>query len=253
MVRRNKKGKTRALIAVLVIIIASISAWIYWNRHRPHFVRYPQFGIELPTNFAIHGIDVSKYQKEIDWEEVKRMKVKNIQINFAFMKATEGLNNVDSYFKRNWNKAQQAEMTRGAYHYFLATKSGKAQAKNFVNVVELEKGDLPPVVDIEQTYGVEPEQLRMRLKEFLDTLEEYYGLTPILYTNVDFYNYYLKGQFDHYPLWVAHYFQKKRPRISRAWHFWQHSEAGNVSGIEEKVDFNVFNGDSTDFRSLLLQ
>lgn len=251
MTRRKKKGSAGSLM--VVIVIAVIAGWLYWNRTRPHFVRYPQFGIEMPISFAIHGIDVSRYQKNIDWDEVKRMKVDNIQINFAFMKATEGLNDVDSHFKRNWKKAQQAELVRGAYHYFLATKSGKAQAKNFIKVVELEKGDLPPVIDIEQTYGVAPEILRAKVKEFLDTVEEYYGLTPILYTNVDFYKYYLKGEFDRYPLWVAHYLQKNRPRISREWLFWQHSESGNVSGIEEKVDFNVFNGDSTDLRKLLMQ
>ena len=59
--------------------------------------------------------------------------------------------------------------------------------------------------------------------------------------------------FDDYPLWVAHYLRPSEPRINRDWHFWQHSERGRVNGISGKVDFNVFNGDSTDFAKLLMK
>jgi lysozyme len=53
-------------------------------------------------------------------------------------------------------------------------------------------------------------------------------------------------------LWAAHYYEYNQPRISRDWSFWQHSEAGRVNGIISKVDFNVFNGDSTAFIDLLI-
>jgi lysozyme len=118
--------------------------------------------------------------------------------------------------------------------------------------VELQPGDLPPVLDIEQTYGIAPEKLRERAKEWLQTVQDYYHVQPIIYTNVDFYKQILKDDFDAYPLWVAHYLQKERPSIYRAWAFWQHSESGRVDGILTKVDFDVFNGDSTEFRRLLI-
>jgi lysozyme len=51
---------------------------------------------------------------------------------------------------------------------------------------------------------------------------------------------------------VAHYVNKGKPRIFRDWHFWQYSETGRVNGILSKVDFNVFNGDSVEFRELLI-
>lgn len=251
--RKNKRTNAKSLFSLLVVACICIAAWWFYNRELPHFIRYEEFGIEIPSNFAIHGIDVSRYQHYIDWDEVKAMQVDKVQINFAFIKATEGLGNVDRYFSRNWTKAQEANMIRGAYHFFLATKSGKAQALNFINVVELEKGDLPPVLDVEQTYGVPAEKLRKNVKEFLETVELYYGVKPIIYTNVDFYNHYLKGDFDKYRLWVAHYLQKDRPRITREWLFWQHSEQGRVNGILTRVDFNVFNGDSTDFSNLLME
>ena len=235
-------------------ILTMLGFWGYgwWLERRAHFVRYQAFGIEIPNNYSIHGIDVSKYQEVIDWDNVKAMNVEGIQIRFAFIKATEGNGNRDRYFKRNWKNSRDAGLPRGAYHFFIATKSGKTQAENFIKSVELQPGDLPPVLDVEQTYGVPVKKLRQRVKEFLDAVENYYGVRPIIYTNVDFYDQVLKDEFDEYPLWVAHYLQKERPRIVRNWHFWQYSEEGHVNGIYYKVDFNAFNGDSTAFKNLLI-
>jgi len=232
-----------------------VCLWAYewWVSRRAAYVRYNQFGIDIPSDFSVHGIDVSKYQHVIDWTSVKAMSVEDIRISFAFIKATEGNINEDKYFKRNWKKAKLARLTRGAYHFFLPTKSGKTQAENFISSVDLEPGDLPPVLDVEQTYGVSSVKLRQRVKVWLDTVEDYYGVKPIIYTNVDFYKQHLDEDFDDYPLWVAHYIKKGKPRIYRDWHFWQYSETGRVNGIISKVDFNVFNGDSLAFKTLLLK
>ncbi len=254
----NKRKKNIAWKVILfslagaVLIMLGFVGYDWWMDRRAHFIRYAAFGIDIPSNYSIHGIDVSKYQSIIDWGSVKDMKVGNVQLSFAFIKATEGLGNEDAFFRRNWKKAKEAGVARGAYHFFLATKSGKAQAENFINSVELEPGDLPPVLDIEQTYGIAPDKLRERAKEWLQTIQETYHIVPIIYTNVDFYKQYLKDDFDSYPLWVAHYLQKERPSIYRAWEFWQHSEGGRVDGILTKVDFDVFNGDSSEFRKLLI-
>lgn len=239
-------------LTAAVLIMFCFVAYDWWQERRSHFIRYPEFGIEIPTNYSIHGIDVSKYQDVIDWSSVKDMKVGSVQMSFAFIKATEGLGNEDAYFQRNWKKTKDAGLARGAYHFFLATKSGKAQAENFINSVELMPGDMPPVLDIEQTYGVSPEKLRARAKEWLQTIQDHYHVMPIIYTNVDFYKQYLKDDFDGYPLWIAHYLQRERPSIYRDWAFWQHSEAGRVNGILTRVDFDVFNGDSAEFRKLLI-
>jgi len=137
-----------------IILVAFVAVGYVWYRYmrieQSRFVHYPKFGIPLPSGFTIHGIDVSKYQSYIDWPSVKRMKVDNVKIGFAFIKATEGLGNVDRQFRRNWSKAGDAKMPRGAYHFFLPTKSGKAQAQNFISTVKLKTGNLPTVLDIEQ-------------------------------------------------------------------------------------------------------
>jgi lysozyme len=257
MVRRKKKNTAWKLLLV-VCLLASLSVgafygYEYWRLRQAHFVKYPEFGIPIPTDYTVHGIDVSRYQDLIDWDEVQQMKVGNVQIQFAFIKATEGLNNADSRFRRNWKKCRDAGLIRGAYHFFIPGKSGRQQAEMFISYAELEKGDLPPVLDIEQTYGYPADKMVESLQTWLDVVEEYYKVKPIIYTNIDFYNKYLAGKFDSYPLWIAHYLQPDKPRIGRDWWFWQHNESGRVNGILSKVDFNVFNGDSAAFAEILMK
>ena len=253
MSTRQRKRFIRWIISVIVAAGVVVAAWLSykWLKYeKAKFTRYPEFGIEIPIEYGIHGIDVSKYQDIIAWEEVRKMKVAHIQLGFAFIKATEGVGNTDPHFRRNWKKAKSNDIVRGAYHFFIATKDGKTQAEHFIKKVELETGDLPPVLDVEQRYGASKSQLQREVKEWLETIENYYHVRPIIYTNVDFYNQNLGSAFDEYPLWAAHYYQQQQPRIGRDWIFWQHSDQGNVNGITSKVDFNVFNGDSVEFRNL---
>lgn len=254
--RRKKSNKTGNIVLLLLLILIGVlviySAIDWWKSRQSMFTKYDAFGIFIPRNYQIHGIDVSKYQEYIDWDGVCQMKIDDIKLGFAFIKATEGVDKKDPFFNRNWKRSKMAGITRGAYHFFNANKSGKEQAQNFIEQVSLETGDLPPVLDIEQTNGVNDALLKKRLKEFLLTLEAYYDVQPIIYTNVSFYNHHLGDDFADYPLWVAHYLQQEKPRIYRDWHFWQHSETGRVNGIRSKVDFNVFYGDSLDFKNFLL-
>lgn len=252
---RQKKKIRFIVVSSAALVVLALSAWVALRMSRgrsARFVRYPEFGIIMPENYSIHGIDVSKYQERVSWEEVQAMQVKQIKLGFAFIKATEGIGNTDPQFKRNWKSAKQAGMIRGAYHFFIGSKDGRMQAENFIKQVELEPGDLPPVLDAEQLNGSNPQEFREELKQWLDIVFQYYHIKPIIYTNVDFYNKVMGDTFKDYPLWVAHYYETGQPRISRDWLFWQHSDEGRVNGIFSKVDFNVFNGDSTEFRELLV-
>ena len=252
---KNKKGVIKPIIITIIYLASAVLAvyLITTYVNKPKFMRYPAFGIPVPVNYIIHGIDVSHHQSSINWDEVKNMQDQNLKIGFTFIKATEGLSDVDNTFRRNWFRAYEAKLPRGAYHYFIASKSGKVQAENFIDNVILQKGDLPPVLDIEKTFGISEQELQHRVKDWLTTIEKQYKIKPIIYTNVDFYENYLAGSFDNYPLWVAHYLVQDKPRIKRNWLFWQHNETGRVNGIDAYVDFNVFNGDSTDFKKLLLK
>jgi len=257
---RPKKKKRSVLPYLIAALVVAAGAAVYLvsvlreqsELEKAEAAYYSAFGIDMPLNYSIHGIDVSSYQRTISWPSVKSMQVDDIQMGFTFIKATEGLNDVDRQFVNNWLNAKNAGMVCGAYHFFLATKSGAKQAHNFITTVSLHKGDLPPVLDVEQLYGVPPALMRQRVKECLDSLEHYYKVKPILYSYVEFYNQYLGKDFDDYPLWAAHYLEPEKPRIKRSWLFWQHNDACHVNGIVTPVDCNVFNGDSTDFRGILM-
>ena len=255
--RRKKKSNNKSFI-IVASIVAALGVYIYFAyRHKQaevaaRFALYPDYAIQLPLGYKIHGIDVSSYQGNIYWPAVAAMQDQDVNIRFAFIKATEGLNNIDKQFNRNWQNAKAANITRGAYHYFLATKSGRLQAQNFIRAVHLQAGDLPPVLDIEELYGVRADSMRNRISAWLNTVESTYGVKPIIYTNVSFYKNFLGKEFDGYPLWVAHYFVKEKPGIKDGWQFWQHNAAGKVSGIKTRVDFNVFSGDTTSFQKLLV-
>jgi lysozyme len=257
MLSAKQKRQTRKFVmAGTAAVLLLISGWLLFQKLRyrkAKMTRYPEFGITIPENYAIHGIDVSKYQSMIAWDEVKAMQVKAIRLGFAFIKATEGIGNTDPHFKRNWKRSKDAGIIRGAYHFFIASKDGRMQAENFIDKVNLEPGDMPPVLDAEQLNGSSSAQLKKEMKKWLDIVENHYGVTPVIYTNVDFYKRNLGTEFDRYPLWVAHYYQPQQPRISRGWVFWQHSDEGRVNGIVSKVDFNVFNGDSVEFKNLLIR
>lgn len=257
--KKNYKKRVRHFwkilaLVTLAMLLFSIGRYFFTIQYNKdaYFAHYKEFGIDLPENYQIHGIDVSHHQGKINWPMVKSMESQQIRIGFVFIKATEGLTMVDKNFLYNWIQSGLVGIPQGAYHFFIPGKSGRLQAANYIRNVHLSSGNLPPVADIEQRYGVAPKILRAELQEFLDVLEAHYGVRPIIYTYASFYTDYLSGYFDDYPLWVAHYYEEKQPRINRKWVLWQHSEIAHVYGIKQLVDFNVFSGDSTDFRQLLI-
>jgi len=235
-------------LSLLIVVIYFLSKFL---SPQP-IVFYPGFQIEIPNGFEIHGIDISKYQNIVNWKEVKNMEEKGIKIGFVFIKATEGTSIIDDQFRRNWVKAEEQNIPKGAYHFFIVTRSPKKQADNFIQMVNLKSGDMPPVLDVEKSLGVSVALMQKNVKIWLDEVEKHYGVKPIIYTNIDFYEHFFQTGFEGYPLWIAHYLQPEKPRIERNWIFWQHSEKGRVDGIKAPVDFNVFFGDSTDFNDFLI-
>ncbi|GGE67845.1 lysozyme [Pedobacter psychrotolerans] len=227
--------------------------WVKDWGQDPNYRTYKSFNIKIPKKYTVHGIDVSYYQGKINWQKVKAMKEDEVKVSFAFIKATEGILQVDPYFQRNWREAPKAGIICGAYHFFRPKKSGKAQAKFFLQVVNIEKGDLPPVVDIETLDGVSPLRMRLELSDFLTYVEMKTGVRPIIYTGLKFYEDNLEGKLDEYPLWIAHYYQPKLRLDKSRWKFWQHSDKAKINGIGHVVDFNAFNGDSTLLANMLVK
>ncbi|MCB0643703.1 MAG: glycoside hydrolase family 25 protein [Phaeodactylibacter sp.] len=188
--------------------------------------------------YAIHGVDVSHYQSHIDWQRVVDQ-----DFHFAFIKATEGETFQDTMFARNWDALQAVALKRGAYHFFRPTISATHQAENFADLVALETGDLPPVLDVEVMDGVSKIELINGIRTWLYLTEIKFGIKPIIYTNLKFYYKNLAGHFDDYPIWIARYsFWKPRLADEKEWKFWQYGNRGRIAGINGDVDFNVFNG-----------
>ena len=267
--RKKKKqlhnGWKVAIAGVLLILLSPFyygyilkvgsSAW-FWLRHPgedKNYRTYESYAIKIPKKHSIHGIDVSYYQGKIDWHKVKTMDEDGVKVSFAFIKATEGLLNVDPYFQRNWREAPKAGIKVGAYHFFRPKRAGLWQANFFLQTASFEKGDLPPVVDIESLDGVSPQQMRKELNAFIIQIETKTNVRPIIYSGLKFYQDYLMGYYDDYPFWVAHYHQPKLKLASSSWKFWQHSDKARINGISHVVDFNAFNGDSLAFRKMLIQ
>lgn len=268
---RKKKSKPfpmqwKVAIAGLFLILLSpfyygyvlngfVATWRWikdWGQD-PNYRTYKSFNIKIPKKYTVHGIDVSYYQGKINWSKVKAMKEDEVKVSFAFIKATEGILQVDPYFQRNWREAPKAGIVCGAYHFFRPKKSGRTQAKFFLQVVNIEKGDLPPVVDIETLDGVSPLRMRLELSDFLTYVEMKTGVQPIIYTGLKFYEDNLEGKLDEYPLWIAHYYQPKLKLDKSRWKFWQHSDKAKINGIGHVVDFNAFNGDSTSLSEMLVK
>jgi len=196
--------------------------------------------------FDIKGIDVSHYQKKIDWSVVEEQ-----SIDFVFIKATEGVSYQDSTFRSNWDALAQSDIKRGAYHFFRPRLSVEQQIKNFKQTVKLQAGDLPPVLDVEDIKGVSMTTLIERVGIWLIFIEEHYQVRPIVYTYYNLYQQHLKSAFPNHVFWMAHY-TRQLPVQDGQWLFWQYSNREKVDGISTLVDGNVFVGSPKKLQALCL-
>ena len=187
------------------------------------------------------GFDVSQFQGNINWKEIDSVE-HLVPLQFVFIRATAGNNKVDSKFKENWKNAKEHNFIRGAYHYYRPNENSIEQANNFIKTVKLQKGDFPPVLDIEQLPKNQSiDSLKVGLKRFLKKIDEHYKVKPIIYTGEKYYTSFLKEEFSEYTFWVANY-NFWVEDIKDDWLFWQFSEKASIDGISEKVDLNVYNG-----------
>ncbi len=205
-------------------------------------VTYQGFGVDLP-DYKVRGLDVSQYQSRIDWQALKSMKIKGDSLRFVFIKASEGENFVDKYFAYNWIESYKAGFLRGAYHYYRPDVAPEVQALNFIDNVPKNEKMLPPVLDIEEKGEIDIEILTKNLQIWLNIIQKHYKKTPIIYSNRNFYLYFLKNKFNKYPVWIAQYQHlDEKPLENIQWIFWQHTCEAQANGITAKIDLDVFRG-----------
>ena len=200
----------------------------------------------------IPGIDVSHWQKIIDWKLVKKSGVR-----FAFIKATEFPDKqqklwTDPNFKQNAAGCVENDILFGAYHFFRTHVNSVVQAQDFCGVIKESGFTLPPVVDLEAA-GCRGPRLAEMVSNFLFTVEDILGCKPIIYTSSGFwFSYIFNGYYKNadfaigYPLWIANYGRLFPPPLYpfAGWHFWQYSESGKVPGVITNCDLNFYSGDT---------
>jgi lysozyme len=188
-----------------------------------------------------YGIDVSHYQGNIAWDKVSKIQ-DSFPVSFVFIRATAGSIKVDRKFKKNWQHSKSSGFVRGAYHYYRPNENSLLQADNFIRTVHLKKGDLPPVLDIEDIPRIQSmDNLKVGLRKWLEKIEQHYGVKPIIYSGESFYNEHLYNDFSEYTCWVANY-NYYVENIDNDWSFWQFTDKGSVYGVKEFVDVNIYNG-----------
>lgn len=207
-----------------------------------------------PWRYPVHGIDVARFQDDVDWTRVARS-----GIRFAYMKATEGGDLLDPKFDRNWRLAARAGIPRGAYHFYYFCTPPEVQARWFMRNVPRRAGALPPVLDLEwnpfsPTCTTRPSgtEVRRQAKIFLDLLERHYGQRPVIYTTVEFYRETGINRLQGYEFWLrstAQTLDKTYP--GQTWSFWQHTGTGIVPGVSGGVDINTFRGSRAQWNSWL--
>ena len=198
------------------------------------------------------GIDVSEYQGKISWSYVDTLE-QQYPITFVFIRATVGKDRKDRKFDQNWAGAKKNKMIRGAYHYYRPNENSMEQARLFIKTVTLQKGDLPPVVDLEKLPKNQSIQnLKLGLKRWLQAVEAHYQVKPIIYTGERYYDDFLKEEFSEYLFWIANY-NFYREEIKDNWLFWQFTEKATVPGIKGNVDVNIFNGDLQQLQHISLE
>lgn len=216
----------------------------------------------MPDAF-IEGIDVSSNQGQVDWAAVL-----GAGKAFAFARATVGGHQADPRFSANWQNMSEAGILRGAYHFFWPLTPWQDQATNFMDTVgALSKGDLPPVLDLEEAISksdplkrdawkdIPANQRLSIIQNWLTQVEQGLGLRPMIYTRQNFIELLLGDSVSALatcPLWIAHY-QVPAPSIPpkwTSWTFWQYSETGGVDGEQGNVDCDRFSGSLNDLQGL---
>ena len=214
-----------------------------WTKHgKLPYVTYTQ-QTTPPADTTVKGIDVSKWQGEIDWNKVKADGIKFAMIRLGYGSADGTSCGLDGYFEKNVANALKAGINIGCYFYSYATSvaAAKKEAAYVVNVLQKYKGvfTYPVAFDLEDKtqQGLGKTVLTDMVIAFGDAIEKA-GFYCSLYSNLNWLKNYLDDsklkRFDH---WLAQW--ASAPTYTGAFGMWQSSSTGKVSGINGNVDTDI--------------
>tara|TARA_B100001094_G_scaffold325429_1_gene379743 strand:- start:5219 stop:6046 length:828 start_codon:yes stop_codon:yes gene_type:complete len=205
------------------------------------------------------GIDISAYQKNIDWNTLKQSGL----ANFCWIKTTEGNSHVQKTIKSHFSGAKSVNIPAGGYHFARPDlhDDPHKEIENFAKNCPVFTGGMRPVLDFETAGAHTANSLRDWVLTFLRQTEKKLGTKPILYTGGNMVKYHLNRDttgLDEYELWHAYYSQKafksgiKKDRLGNwnDWSIWQWTGSGSIQGIPGDVDRNWLPGGESAFSNL---
>lgn len=229
-------------ILIASILIAAVGLVIYKFFFEPDF-----FAVDK-NRYPIFGIDISKHNGRLNWEELN-----NKDIDFVFMKVTEGRTLIDPCFKANYSGAKKMNMKVGAYHFFKFNRDGGDQARNFLSQIKTLKLDFPPILDVEEYTNMRSRKSRndvvKEIRKFVNVVESRTNRKVLFYMNENDYKRYIKDEFDSNPLWICSL--DEEPKIDRDWKFWQYTHRGKLNGVRGLFDLNTFYGSKREWQKYI--
>lgn len=238
------------LLVLLVALVAACS-------RSPTAIRGdndPHPGVNRARSMPIQGLDVARYQGRIDFRAARADGV-----HFVFIKGTEGKDYIDPMFYENWNKAREAGVARGAYHFMTWCSLASEQADWFARMIPNDPDALPPVLDLEWNNAsscknkFNREDILEKIRVMLAAMEAHTGKLPIIYTDINFHRDILEGEYFPNTFWLrSTAAEPHRKYRGREWTFWQWTQTGTMAGVRTEVDRNVFYGSRDEWTLFLL-
>ncbi len=194
------------------------------------FSYVPSLAFGPSSNQIYQGIDVSNWQRNINFTAVK-----NYGVDVVYIKSSEGRNFIDPYLETNYQKAKANGLKIGFYHYVTARTvvQAREQALFFAKVISGKQVDCRLAMDFENFGNLSVTEINNISKAFLETLENTTNSTPVIYSNAYSARAIFSAQLTKYPLWVANYLVRNPSSNGKwaTWVGWQYTSTGTVNGI----------------------
>ncbi len=232
--RSQNKLKSNTLVSTLIVLFLVLGYYFYKKNTIANTFKES-------NKYQVKGIDVSHHNPILDWTEVKRQ-----NINFTYLKATEGITHDDRNYPYNYKLAKENNIKIGSYHFYNFGISGREQAKHFIRIAKSQSGDLIPAIDVEHSpanpYSKDKVFTKSVVKELIimeNELYEHYGVHPVIYTNIDCYKLYINNSFPNNPIWISS-LNKEPNNDIKNWVIWQFTHSGKLDGIVGDLDLNYY-------------
>lgn len=222
----------RRLTGAAAVLLACIAALVF-------AALVPAQAIPPSGGRQYRGIDISEFQGEIDFEEVRRSGIEAVYIRVGAGEYT------DEYFAENYERAKAAGLKIGFYHYVTArsVEEGRRQARFFASLAAGREPDMRLAMDFEYFGSLSVSQINAISEAYLDELTALTKREAVIYSDLsNARNIFSRALAEKYPLWAAQY-GADEPSANGKWREWvgfQYTDEGRVGGIYGNVDRNIF-------------